>query len=86
MRVCGSDWFADVPSSCDWVGGPSTRVSVVMSSDGMLGSERLEMSGRVIVRDGKRVVVSCGGLIVSVVPELVAPDVMCEATVVFTPS
>lgn len=48
--------------------------------------ERLEMLGRVIVRDEKRVVISCGGLIVSVTPAFVLPGVTQSAAVVFTRS
>lgn len=86
--MCKDDWFADVPSSCDWIHGSSTRVSVVTSpDDGKTGKgECLEMSGQVIVRAETRVVISCGGLIVSVIPTLVAPDVTSQATVVFTRS
>lgn len=87
MRVCKDNWFADVPSSCDWIRESSTRVSVVTCTDDYKGKrEGLEMSGRVLLRDEGRVVISCGGLIVSVVPSLVAPDVTCRATVVFTRS
>lgn len=87
MRVCKDDWFADVPSSCDWVHESSTRVSVVTCIDDNNGKgQRLEMSGQVLLRDERRVVISCGGLIVSVVPSLVAPDVGCNATVLFTRS
>ena len=88
MRVCRDDWFADVPSSCDWIHESSTRVSVVVKSPDNNGGkrERLEMSGQVIVRTETRVVISCGGLIVSVLPKLVASDVTSEATVVFTRS
>lgn len=88
MRVCTDDWFADVPSSCDWIRETSTRLSVVASSGegGEGDGKRLEMTGSVLVRDEKRVVLSCGGLIVSVVPSMVAPDVMCHGTAVFTPS
>ena len=87
MRVCKDNWFADVPSSCDWICEPSTRVSVVACPGDVKGKQKgLEMSGRVLLRDEGRVVISCGGLIVSVVPSLVAPDVTCDATVVFTRS
>ena len=88
MRVCKDDWFADVPSSCDWIGKPSTCVSVVARPDGKKTGKRecLELSGQVLVRDERRVVISCGGLIVSVIPSLVAPDVKGHATVVFTRS
>ena len=86
--MCTDDWFADVPSSCDWIHGSSTRVSVVTGSPDGKGAkrERLEMSGQVIVRAEARVVISCGGLIVSVIPTLVSPDVTSQATVVFTRS
>ena len=85
MRVCTDDWFADVPSSCDWVGEPSTRVSVVTRPDGReVRGQRLELSGQVLVRNEERVVISCGGLIASVVPTLVASDVTRDATVIFT--
>lgn len=85
--MCKDDWFADVPSSCDWINGSSTRVSVVTSPGCKKGTrDCLEMSGQVIVRADTRVVISCGGLIVSVIPTLVAPDVTCQATVVFTRS
>ena len=87
MRVCKDDWFADVPSSCEWIRGSSARVSVVARPDDDAGKrECLELSGQVLVRDEKRVVISCGGLNVSVIPSLVAPDVTCRATVVFTRS
>lgn len=87
MRVCSEDWFADVPPSCDWIRESSTRVSVVPCPYAAGGTgQRLELSGQVLLRDEGRVVISCGGLIVSVVPRLVAPDVTCHATVVFTRS
>lgn len=87
MRVCTDDWFADVPPSCGWVRDASTRVSVVVRPDGgeRVG-ERLELAGQVLLRNEKRVVISCGGLIASVVPSLVASDVTCDATVIFTRS
>lgn len=87
MRVCTDNWFADVPPSCGWVRDASTRVSVVARPDGgeRVG-ERLELSGQVLLRNEKRVVISCGGLIASVVPSLVASDVTCDATVIFTRS
>ena len=85
MRVCTDDWFADVPSTCGWVRDASTRVSVVRRPDGKeTVEERLELSGQVLVRNEERVVISCGGLIASVVPTLVASDVTRDATVIFT--
>lgn len=88
MRVCKDDWFADVPSWCDWIGGSSTCVSVVASTDEKKGErgECLELSGTVLIRDEKRVVISCGGLVVSVIPSLVSPDATAHVTVVFTRS
>lgn len=87
IRVCRENWFADVPATCDWVGDSSTHIAVVVSRGDVAASgERLEMSGRVIVRHDSRVVISCGGLILSITPEYVSPMVKHDVTVVFTRS
>ena len=89
IRVCHKDWFADVPGECEWVRDPSTTVSVVGATSSLPQSksvESIEMTGRVLVRGGERVVISCGGLIVSVPTSLVNANVTQDATVVFTRS
>lgn len=84
-RVVGPECFADVPSGCEWVGDASTNVSVTRVPPSLPdGTERLQMSGCVIVRGGDRVVLSCGGLIVSVPKSRVESDVNRDATVIFT--
>ena len=85
-RVCREDWFAEVPSGCEWVGDATTRLEVVAETVGEDGEgvETLEMSGCVVARAGARVVLSCGGLIVSVPAGIVGADVVDDACVVFT--
>lgn len=81
-----SAWFADVPVGCEWIGDTSTSVAVVaagVTSPKDVVGDRLEMTGRVMVRGSERLVISCGGLIVSVSSHLVDSGIDTAVTVVF---
>ena len=87
IRVCRDEWFADVPTGCEWVGDTSTRVAVVEASSlsaGEFTGERLEMTGQIVAKNRGRVVISCGGLVVSVPTAYVDQDAVRDAAVIFT--
>jgi hypothetical protein len=76
-----------VPTGCEWVGDASTRVAVIQASslspDECTG-ERLVMMGQIVAKNRGRVVISCGGLVVSVPTAYVDQHTVQDAAVIFT--